>query len=196
MKPPSVLLRTLELQQREREREGTLDWGGCLYLHRVNSVLVIAPVEPPPLPPVHLDCRTNRIGHRCNCLCNRTPPLADVGETHLMHGLSRHSYFRMTRDVAPRLGFPKPSLIHCKFFPALGGAKSKMSASDVNSAVYVSDGRKAIKKKIDGAFSGGGVTIEDHRENGANLEVRHLSPFIALVGLPDCLSFHRLQGTG
>ena len=28
-------------------------------------------------------------------------------------------YFRMTRDVAPRLGFKKPALIHSKFFPAL-----------------------------------------------------------------------------
>ena len=28
-------------------------------------------------------------------------------------------YFRMTRDVAPRLGFNKPALIESKFFPAL-----------------------------------------------------------------------------
>lgn len=30
-------------------------------------------------------------------------------------------YFRMTRDVAPRLGYLKPALIHSKFFPALQG---------------------------------------------------------------------------
>lgn len=28
-------------------------------------------------------------------------------------------YFRMTRDVAPRLGFKKPALIESSFFPAL-----------------------------------------------------------------------------
>lgn len=28
-------------------------------------------------------------------------------------------YFRMTRDVAPRLGYYKPALIESKFFPAL-----------------------------------------------------------------------------
>lgn len=28
-------------------------------------------------------------------------------------------YFRMTRDVAPRLGYPKVSLIESRFFPAL-----------------------------------------------------------------------------
>ena len=28
-------------------------------------------------------------------------------------------YFRMTRDVAPRLGYSKPALIESSFFPAL-----------------------------------------------------------------------------
>ena len=28
-------------------------------------------------------------------------------------------YFRMTRDVAPKIGYHKPSLIESKFFPAL-----------------------------------------------------------------------------
>jgi hypothetical protein len=28
-------------------------------------------------------------------------------------------YFRMTRDIAPRMGVKKPALIHSKFFPAL-----------------------------------------------------------------------------
>lgn len=42
--------------------------------------------------------------------------------------IDQDAYFRMTRDVAPRLGCKKPSLIHSKFFPGLevsgcGGAK-------------------------------------------------------------------------
>lgn len=48
-------------------------------------------------------------------------------------------YFRMTRDVAPRLGYRKPALIHSKFFPPLQGAEGKMSASDPNSAIFLSD---------------------------------------------------------
>jgi tryptophanyl-tRNA synthetase len=31
----------------------------------------------------------------------------------------------MTRDVAPRLNFPKPALIHSTFFPALQGFNFK-----------------------------------------------------------------------
>jgi tryptophanyl-tRNA synthetase len=34
--------------------------------------------------------------------------------------IDQDPYFRMTRDVAPRLGYLKPALIHSKFFPALG----------------------------------------------------------------------------
>ena len=78
----------------------------------------------------------------------------------------------MTRDVAPRLGQYKCALIHSKFFPALQGAKSKMSASDANSAIYMTDTPKQIKKKVmKHAFSGGQDSAEEQRRLGANLEV-------------------------
>lgn len=87
-------------------------------------------------------------------------------------GIDQDPYFRMTRDVAPRLGFLKPALIHSKFFPPLQGTKGKMSASDPNSAIYLTDSYDQIKLKImEHAFSGGGDTLELHRKNGANLEV-------------------------
>lgn len=54
----------------------------------------------------------------------------------------------MTRDAAPRLGLPKPCLIHSSFFPALQGAKSKMSASDANSSIFLVDTPKQIKDKV------------------------------------------------
>lgn len=109
--------------------------------------------------------------------------------------LSNHlkdPYFRMTRDVAPRLKFRKPALIHSKFFPSLlvcfslslfkhivrsfsmiqelrqykciafivtlfltppfflssKGPRGKMSASDPNSAIYMTDTPKQIQKKV------------------------------------------------
>jgi len=54
----------------------------------------------------------------------------------------------MTRDVAPRLGFHKPALIHSTFFPALQGPQSKMSASDPNSSIFLTDTMKEIEKKV------------------------------------------------
>jgi len=86
--------------------------------------------------------------------------------------IDQDPYFRLTRDVANRLGYPKPALIHAKFFPALQGAGSKMSASNENSAIFMTDTPKQIKTKINGhAFSGGQVTEQEHRRLGGNPDV-------------------------
>ncbi|XP_075108165.1 tryptophan--tRNA ligase, cytoplasmic-like isoform X2 [Nicotiana tabacum] len=86
--------------------------------------------------------------------------------------IDQDPYFRMTRDVAPRIGYHKPALIESSFFPALQGENGKMSARDPNSAIYVTDSAKEIKNKINRyAFSGGQDSIELHRQYGANLEV-------------------------
>lgn len=85
--------------------------------------------------------------------------------------IDQDPYFRLTRDVAPRLGYEKPALIHSKFFPSLQGPKTKMSASSKSSTIYVTDTPKQIKKKVGGAFSGGQESVEEQREKGADIEV-------------------------
>jgi len=86
--------------------------------------------------------------------------------------IDQDPYFRMTRDVAPRLGLRKPALLHSVFFPALQGASSKMSSSDANSAVLLTDTPNQIKKKINKyAFSGGRASVEEHRSLGADVSV-------------------------
>ncbi len=56
-----------------------------------------------------------------------------------------YPYFRMTRDVAHRLNFPKCALFHSIFFPVLQDAKSKMSASG---AIFLTDSPTEIKDKV------------------------------------------------
>ncbi|CAG9333129.1 unnamed protein product [Blepharisma stoltei] len=86
--------------------------------------------------------------------------------------IDQDPYFRMTRDVAPRIQYLKPAVLHAKFFPALQGLNTKMSASDENSAIYLTDTPDMIEKKIKSyAFSGGGRSLKEHREKGANLSV-------------------------
>ncbi len=86
--------------------------------------------------------------------------------------IDQDPYFRMTRDAAPRLGFHKPALLEARFFPAMAGESGKMSASDASSAIYVSDDPKTIETKVKKyVFSGGGATLEEHRERGADLTV-------------------------
>lgn len=85
--------------------------------------------------------------------------------------IDQDPYFRLTRDIAPRLGWLKPALIHAKFFPGLSGSKGKMSSS-VGAAVFLTDTEKQIKDKINKhAFSGGGATKEEHFTLGGNTEV-------------------------
>uniref|UniRef100_A0A669DRF8 Tryptophan--tRNA ligase, cytoplasmic n=1 Tax=Oreochromis niloticus TaxID=8128 RepID=A0A669DRF8_ORENI len=86
--------------------------------------------------------------------------------------IDQDPYFRMTRDVAPRIGLLKPALLHSTFFPALQGAQTKMSASDPNSSIFLTDTPKQIKNKVNKhAFSGGKDTVEEHRKYGGNTEV-------------------------
>ena len=78
----------------------------------------------------------------------------------------------MTRDVAKRIKYLKPSCIHSTFFPAIQGKTGKMSASDKNTTIFLTDTANQIKKKINKhAFSGGRDTAEEQREFGANLAV-------------------------
>lgn len=101
--------------------------------------------------------------------------------------IDQDPYFRVTRDVAKKLKYPKPALLHAKFFPALQGPGSKMSSSIPNSAILLTDTPAQIKNKIKRfAFSGGGATAEEHRTKGGNCEVdvafQYLSFFLD-VGL-------------
>eukprot|EP00727_Mastigamoeba_balamuthi_P011113 m51a1_g6624 putative tryptophanyl-trna synthetase (1035) ;mRNA; f:51910-56018 len=100
--------------------------------------------------------------------------------------IDQDPYFRMTRDIAPRLRLykfkpadlhkpardvHKPALIHSKFFPALGGNQTKMSASATNTSIYLTDTPEMIEEKITKyAFSGGKETEEEQRKCGADLE--------------------------
>ncbi|RDL36286.1 Uncharacterized protein BP5553_05638 [Venustampulla echinocandica] len=86
--------------------------------------------------------------------------------------IDQDPYFRVCRDVAPRLDYCKPALIHAKFFPALQGPGSKMSASIDSSAIFMNDTLKQIEKKINKyAFSGGRDTLEEQRRLGGNPDV-------------------------
>jgi tryptophanyl-tRNA synthetase len=88
--------------------------------------------------------------------------------------IDQDPYFRLVRENCSRmdLSSPKPALIHSKFLTALQGAGGKMSASNPNSAIFMSDTEKQVKKKINShAFSGGQETMELHREKGGNPDI-------------------------
>jgi len=96
---------------------------------------------------------------------------AIFGENHRLRSLipcaiDQDPYFRMTRDVAPRLNMPKPALIHSQFFPSLQGNQTKMNASDPNSAIFITDSIDQIADKINNhAF-----TVSEERRQNLSLD--------------------------
>ena len=86
--------------------------------------------------------------------------------------IDQDPYFRICRDIAEKMRYEKPSLIHSRFLPALQGEGTKMSASVDSSAIFLTDTANAIKKKINRfAFSGGQDTAEKQRELGGRTDV-------------------------
>jgi len=78
----------------------------------------------------------------------------------------------MTRHIAAKLKYMKPSTLYSIFFPALQGKKTKMSSSDPTSSILLTDTAKQVKDKINKyALSGGQQTVEEHRKLGADLDI-------------------------
>ncbi len=101
------------------------------------------------------------------------PTLMEEKETPVLIpcGIDQDPHFRICRDVAPKLNFPKPSLLHCKLFPSLQSAETKMSASMPETSVFTTDTPKIAKKKIMNAFTGGAVSVEEQRKYGGRPDV-------------------------
>lgn len=87
--------------------------------------------------------------------------------------IDQDPYFRLCRDLANRIGLPKPCSIISKFLPSLEGT-SKMSTTSENnkSTIFLNDDPLEVPKIIRRfAASGGKDTIKEHRKYGADLSV-------------------------
>ncbi|MCX8184849.1 MAG: tryptophan--tRNA ligase [Sulfolobales archaeon] len=82
-------------------------------------------------------------------------------------GIDQDPYWRIARDIAQSLGYPKPSQIHNKLLPGLG-PEGKMSSSKPETAVYTTDPPEIGAQKVMRAFTGGQPTVELQRKLGGN----------------------------
>ncbi len=86
--------------------------------------------------------------------------------------IDQDPHFRISRDVVEKLGHKKPAVLHAKFMPPLTGVEDKMSSSDIDKAILLTDSPEEVKRKINKyAFSGGQPTIEEHRKKGGNPDI-------------------------
>ena len=101
-------------------------------------------------------------------------------------GVDQDPHFRLTRDIAPKIGKQKPALIHNIMIPGLSGPRGKMSASDENGTIYTTDSPNTVKKKINKhAFSGGQIDIEQHRKLGGNPDIDVSYQYLRIFFEPD-----------
>jgi tryptophanyl-tRNA synthetase len=81
--------------------------------------------------------------------------------------IDQDPYWRLTRDIAEKIGFYKPAQIHSKFLPSLQTV-GKMSSSDPETAIFTTDDMDIIEKKISNTFTGGQPTISLQKKLGGN----------------------------
>jgi len=81
--------------------------------------------------------------------------------------IDQDPYWRVTRDVAPKLGYYKPAQIHCKFLPGLGKG-GKMSASMPETCIFTTDSPEDVDRKVWNAFTGGRATAKEQRLHGGD----------------------------
>jgi len=109
-------------------------------------------------------------GHNVPCLI----PLAIDQDVH----------FRVARDVIDKLGYYKPAILEGKFLPGLNGA-SKMSSSDLNSAIYLSDDHETVIKKVNKALTGQQATVELQKKYGGDPEKCMVCQYYKYLFEPD-----------
>jgi tryptophanyl-tRNA synthetase len=81
--------------------------------------------------------------------------------------IDQDPYWRMTRDIAEKMGYYKPAQIHAKFLPGLGKG-GKMSSSMPETAIFTVDSPEDAEKKVMAAFTGGQPTVREQREKGGD----------------------------
>jgi tryptophanyl-tRNA synthetase len=84
--------------------------------------------------------------------------------------IDQDPYWRITRDIAAKIGYYKPAQIHNRFLPGLG-IGGKMSASEPETAIFTTDPPDLVKKKVWKAFTGGKGTLAEQKKLGADPDV-------------------------
>ena len=84
--------------------------------------------------------------------------------------IDQDPYWRITRDVAEKIGYYKPAQIHSKFIPGLIN-NEKMSSSKPETAIFTIDEPEKIEKKVKNTFTGGQPTVALQRKLGGNADI-------------------------
>lgn len=109
-------------------------------------------------------------------------------------GVDQDPHIRLTREVASKfrdLEFMKPASTYNKFMRGLQGGK--MSSSNPKSYIALTDSVEKAKQKIDQAKTGGKDSLEEHRENGADIEEDMVFELLAFHLIEDDSELDRIR---
>lgn len=121
-----------------------------------------------------------RLGHNIPCL--------------IPYGIDQDPHFRIARDVLPKLGYLKPASIMSIFIPPLSGVEGKMSSSDPNYAIFVTDSENTVRKKINKyAFSGGKTSVEEHKKFGGDPDIDVSYQWLRIMFEPDDTKLKKIR---
>ncbi len=107
-------------------------------------------------------------------LHSQLPEFENICPVVVPVGIDQDPHLRLARDISKRIPikFTQLSSTYHQMIPGLKGAKSKMSSSDSNSFIALTDNPKTVKNKINKyAFSGGKETLEEHKKLGGNPDI-------------------------
>jgi len=100
-------------------------------------------------------------------------------------GIDQDPHLRLARDISKRVkNFIQLSSTYHIFVPGLSGGK--MSSSEINSYIALTDSPKDVEKKIKKyAFSGGRETLAEHKKKGGNPDVDVSFQYLKMMFEPD-----------
>jgi tryptophanyl-tRNA synthetase len=84
--------------------------------------------------------------------------------------IDQDPYWRVTRDIAEKIGYCKPAQIHSKFIPGLTSG-GKMSSSKPETALFTTDNPEKLEEKIHNTFTGGQPTVALQRKLGGKASI-------------------------
>lgn len=98
--------------------------------------------------------------------------------------IDQDPFWRITRDIAQKLGYYKPAQIHNRFLPGLG-VGGKMNAHEPETAIFTTDPSELVKQKIWKAFTGGKGTVAEQKKEGADPEICTIFQYFTYLFEPD-----------
>jgi tryptophanyl-tRNA synthetase len=84
-------------------------------------------------------------------------------------GVDQDVHFRVARNAIEKLGYYKPAIMHSMFLPGLKGG-AKMSSSDPDNTIYISDDEATVTRKVNRAITGQQATAELQKKYGGDPE--------------------------